>query len=338
MADQIITQTQAVQQAQHKHKQDLIRPTGLVGVPTGHYDWDLQIGGWQPATVTSVAMRSRHGKTAGIVQVVESASKVYNGRRGEVIFFSWELSPRAFVERYICHKVGITMMQYRYPKILPLETQKRIDEAYMEARRFPVHYHGASTNIEDVIKTIDKILLDIKKSPTNPLTKETIEGVAIQPIVVIDYVTMATPRPSARYGSKTYDVADFLQTFKQYANRTGVAGLFLAQVRRDTEGEPELQHIQDSGAIEQNSDNVIIGYRPEADLIQEIRDPFSEGKMSSHNKILWRFQKCRENEPRDVLGNVDIKYNRFWSRDHKWGEDYVKYYSDEDFWRQQYGL
>lgn len=332
----MIHQHQAVKQAYDAYAASLVRPTGLVGVPTGHMEWDMQIGGWQPRQITSLAMRSRHGKTAAVVQLAEAASKVYNGKRGELIFFSWELSAQAFVERYICYKVGITMMQYRYAKLLPQEVQVKIVEAYREARKMPIHYHQSSSDIETVIKTVDEKLTEIKRGH-GTLNKEDIEGVTIQPIVVIDYVTMAKARPKS-YGSKTYDIGDFLQTFKQYANGTGVSGLFLAQIRRDTEGEPVLSHIQDSGAIEQNSDNVILGYRPEADLVQEIRDPVTDSPISSKDNILWRFLKCRENEPRDILGHVDIKYNRFWPRTHRFGDDYQSQYSDEGFWREEYGL
>lgn len=332
----LISQQQAVHQAFTTHSTNLTRPTGLVGVPTGHMEWDLQIGGWQPGTITSLAAKSRHGKTATLIQVAEAASKVYNGKRGEVIFFSWELSARAFVERYVCYKVGISMMQYKYAKLLPQDVQAKITAAFMEARKMPIHYHQSSTDIDTVLKIVDDKLVDIKKGRSS-LNKEDIEGVTIQPIVVIDYVTMAKAKQRS-YGSKTYDIGDFLQTFKQYANTTGVSGLFLSQVRRDTEGEPGLPSIQDSGAIEQNSDNIIIAYRPEADLVKEVRDPYSDTQVSSDGKLLWRFLKSRENEPRDILGNVDVKYNRFWPRDYKFGFDYRSLYSDEVFWREQYGL
>lgn len=332
----LISQTQAVKQAYDSHANNLIRPPGLVGIPTGHMDWDLQIGGWQPSRVTSLAMKSRGGKSATLIQVMEAASKIYNGRRGAVLMFSWELSAQAIVERYICYKVGITMMQYRYAKMLPPEVQKQIMLAYSEAKKLPVFYHQSSTDIESVIRIIDEKLKDIKRG-ASPLNSEDIEGVNIQPLVVIDYVTMAKPRQRS-YGNKTYDIGDFLQTFKQYANSSGVAGLFLSQIRRDTEGEPQLFNIQDSGAIEQNSDNVIIGYRPEADLVQEIRDPEMDSTVSSAGKILWRFLKSRENEPRDLLANVDIKYNRFWSRNYRFGDPYMEEYGKEDFWREQYGL
>lgn len=331
-----LPQQQAVKQAYEVHNRNLTRPTGLVGVPTGHMEWDMQIGGWQPSTVTSFAAKSRHGKTGALVQLAEAASKTYNGKRGEVLFFSWELSARAFVERYICYKVGITMMQYKYAKLLPPETQGEIIKAYGEARKMPIHYQQASTDIETVMKIVTEKLGEIKRG-RSALNMEDIEGVTIQPIVVIDYVTMAKPRQRS-YGNKTYDIGDFMQTFKQFANDNGVAGLFLAQIRRDTEGEPGLPSIQDSGAIEQNSDNIIIGYRPEADLVTEVRDPAVEQQVLSEGKILWRFLKSRENEPRDVLGNVDIKYNRFWPRDFKFGFDYRSLYGDETFWREQYGL
>jgi len=327
---ELITQREAIRAAYDVHESNLIRPTGLYGVDTGFHDWNMGFGGWVPSTITTLAARSRTGKTATTVQVIEAASKVVNGKRGDVLFFSWEMSARANIERFVSHSCGLTMQEYRYAKMLPESRQDDILKAYSIAKDFPVNYHQTSTNIDAVIRICEDNLKRIKG-------EEIEQGVSIQPIVIIDYVSMALAK-SKSYGTKTNDIGAFMQEFKQYANSRGVAGFFLAQIQRTVEGEPTLSNIQDSATYEQNSDNVVIMYRPEADLVKEIRDPFTDQTVDSKDRVMWRILKTREGAPHDVLSHSDIKYFRFWHRQHKFGYDYNSLYLEDDFWRHQYGL
>lgn len=326
----IITQTQAIRQAWERHDDNLLRPPGLYGLDTGHHDLNLALQGWVPSTITTLAARSRHGKTAATLQMIEASSNIINGKRGDVLFFTWELSAKTQIERFVSHSAGITMGQYRYAKALPKETQEDILRSYSRAKNFPVNYHQTSTDVDTVIKVCEENLKRIKG-------EEIALGIKIQPVVIIDYVSLAKSRQKS-YGSKTYDIGDFMSTFKQYVNASGYAGVFLAQVRRDAEGEPHLHHVQDSGAYEQNSDNLIILYRPEADMVREIRDPVTDQMIDSKDRFMWRILKCREGDPHDILGYCDIKYFRFWHRHHKYGFDYNSLYGSEEFWAQQYGV
>jgi replicative DNA helicase len=325
----LIAQREAVKQAAERHHDNLDRPTGLYGHDWGHHDWNMALAGIVPSTITTLGAKSRTGKTAALIQLMKAAGRVHNGKRADLLFFSWEMSARANIERLVCHDAEVTMQEYRYAKFLPEARKDAILKAYSEATKLPVQYHGVSSNIDEVIDYCKRHLVHIKKM-------ETIDGVKIQPVVAIDYVSMARPR--TKYGSKTYDLADFMQTFKQFANQEGIAGLFLAQVRRDVEGEPGLEHIQDSGAFEQNSDNIVLMYRPEADNVQDIRDPYSDQMESSRNRVMWRFLKCREGSPRDVLGACDMRYFKFWHRGHTRHYDYTKDYLNDEFWKQEYGL
>jgi replicative DNA helicase len=326
---ELVDQRTALVTAWTKHELNLKRPIGLYGHDWGHHDWNIVLGGIVPSTITTLGAKSRTGKSAALIQVMKAAGKVLNKQRADILFFSWEMGTNANIERIVCHDTGITMSQYRYAKILNEELKDRITRAYSEARTIPVQYHLTSTNIETVIALCKKALVSIRG-------KEEIEGVKIQPVVVIDYVSMA--QGNAKYGNKTYDINNFMQQFKQFANQCGIAGLFLAQVRRDAEGEPDLSHLQDSGAFEQNSDNVILMYRPETDMVKEIRDPFTDNMVSSKDRVMWRFLKTREGSPQDVLGHCDMRYFRFWHRAHTWNDNYTQLYESEEFWRATYGL
>lgn len=325
----LIPQKTAIRQTYDSFYENLNRPTGLYGHDWGHHDWNIFTGGAVGGTTTTLAMRSRHGKTAALVQVIEAASRISNGRRADITFFSWEMSAQANIERQVCHELGCTVMQYRYPKAMGADFESSVLKAFSKSKNFPVHYHQVSANIETVCNLMMSRIKDIRR-------EEVESGIKIIPIMVVDYVSMA--QGSNKYSNKTYDIGHFMQTAKQFANLHGVANLFLAQIRRDVEGEPTIAHIQDSSTYEQNSDNVIIGFRPEADMVKEIRDPWTDQVIDSRNKILWKFVKTRSGNPGEVIGNCDMRYFRFWNREHNWGYDYNKLYESDDFWKQTYGL
>lgn len=326
----LVTQRDAIKGAYEKHTISLDRPVGLYGLDWGHHDWNMATAGAIPGTITSVAAKSGHGKTAALIQVMKAANEVVDGLTGDILFFTWEMSAIGNIERYVCHESGITMQQYRYAKMLPDFKRDDILKAYSKAASFNIKYHQSSTDIDTVLS----ICADRRKEVK---TRETIEGVRIQQIIIVDYVSLAAARQKS-YGNKTYDIGDFMKTFKQEANAKGYAGLFLGQVKRDTEGEPGSASIQDSSQIYQNSDNVIIMHRPEADMGREVRDPENDQMVSSKDRVMFRFVKTREGQPQDVLAHCDMRYFRFWHRHHKFETDYAKLYTDEEFWKREYGL
>lgn len=326
----LISQREALRSAYEKHTTDIDRPAGLYGVDTGHHDLNLVINGWVPGKVTTIAGKSKHGKSALVIQMLKAGNQPNLKTRGYFIFFSWEQSTLDNIERYVCHEVGITLNQYRYPKILPQVTRDAILKAYSSAKDFNVKYHQTSTDIDEVLRLVQEEIKVMKGL-------EIEQGISLQPIVVVDYVSMARS-VKGRYGSKTDDIGHFLQTFKQYANKNGVTGVFLAQIRRDAEGEPNLSHVMDSANYENNSDNCVVLYRPEADMVREIRDPITDQMVDSHNRFMFRVLKARDGQVQDILGHCDIKYFRFWHRHHRYGFDYNSLYGSEEFWAQQYGV
>lgn len=325
----LITQKEALREAYEKHTTDLERPAGLCGLETGLYDLDLAIGGWVPGKITTLAGKSKHGKSALVTQIIRAGSRPHLKKRGYYVFFSWEQSVTDNIERYVCHEIGITLSQYRYAKVLPEAVKDQILRAYSTAKDFKVKYHQTATDIDTVLRIVQEELKVMRGL-------EIAEGAQYQMIVVVDYVSMAKGR--AKSYSKSNDIGDFMQTFKQFANVNKVSGVFLAQILRTAEGEPNLSHILDSANYENNSDNAVILYRPEADLIREIRDPWSDQMVESRDRFMLRVLKARDGRAEDILAHCDIKYFRFWHRAHQWGYDYSKLYEEEEFWKRQYGV
>lgn len=324
----LVTQREAIRKSFDRFNDNLKRPIELYGTDTGIHTLNLISGGHVPTKVVTIAGRSGSGKTAAVIQMLEAANKDPD-RPTEIIMYSWEMESSYMADRYVCYKVGITLPELRYSRILPDPIRQQISRAYSEAGAFPISYHQHSTNIEGVIKQNTEWLDGVRK-------KESMLGKKIQPVMILDFIGMTTG--AAKYGNRTYDLGDFLQKLKQHCNDTGLSAVILAQVNRtaDSKEYPDVTDISDSQFIEQNSDVVIILDRPEYRRKETIKDPETGGEIPATNKALFRVVKNREGEVKDYLMNCDISHFRFWSPDMVFGEDYAKLYKDEYFWKKLY--
>jgi len=325
----LVTQKESVRKSYDRYNNNLTREVGLYGTDTGHHDINLIIGGHVPTKITSIGGRSGHGKSALVVQMCEAAAK--GERLSEILMYSWEMEASYMADRYVCYKVGITLPELRYSRILPQTIKDKIREAYKEASTFPVSYHHYSTNIENVLKTNETFLEGVRK-------KEMISGKKIQPVMILDFVGMTTG--GAKYGNRTYDIGDFMQKLKQNLNDTGMSAIILAQINRtaDHKDYPDVTDFSDSQFIEQNSDTVMILDRPEYRRKENIKDPETGGDIPSKGLAMIRVVKNREGQVKDVLVRCDISKFRFWNRDMVFGQDYRSLYNDEMFWKRLYQL
>jgi replicative DNA helicase len=292
----------------------------------------MAIGGLIPTRLTTIGGRSGVGKSAITTQLFSSAARLVNGRRCEFLFFSWELDPSLIVDRAICNKAGVTLrMLNQGAKLLDKRTLDRINEAYRGTEGLPVKYQTMSLDIDN-IRALCREFIDTCRE------KSKVEGVEIFPVAVIDYLNMAMFDGS---GLRTYGIADFMNGFKQTLNETGMAGVVLAQLSRVVDKEkrlPDRSDFADSAAIENASDNLIVIHRPEYHNIPSIINPLTGDEIDSRNKILFRVLKGRDYGTGDFLMNCDVKHFRFWSLDHEWNTEYHTFYSDKDFWINQFGL
>lgn len=326
---ELIKQRDAVNTSYNELKEASKRPIGLPGTSTGFFDWDLTIGGWRPRKINTLALRSGAGKTSTLVQISKAAGQVVDNRRSELLIASWEQAPSELVTRYVSWETGYTLDMLNHPYLFDPQQKKRIDDAYQKAAKFPVHYHPSSTNIDVMLKVINDFILNCR-------TKEQIEGVKIQPVFVLDYIGMAKGR--TKYANKTYDLADFLQELKADSNRTGLSSLVLAQINRNADSKevPEISDISDSSSIENNSDVIILGNRPEQRRKETVKDPETGTEIPSNGKILWMFEKNRGGRTPSILGECSIAHNRFWHRHHKWDSDITEFYKDQSFWERHF--
>ncbi len=324
---EIIKQPQATNESWQQLQENYNRPLGLVGTDTGHHTMNLVFGGWRPGKIVSYAARSGHNKTAILIQMVKAAGRIQNGRRSDIRLASWELRADEMVTRQVSHTTGFTSTQLMYPKILTTTQRDLIKSAYAEASKYPVSYQVNSTNWTNVEKMLTLYIDECK-------AKEVIENIKIQPVFCLDFIGML--EGNGRYNSRTYDVADFMKALKNFCNKTGLAAFLLCQINRtaDSRELPEIQDISDSSSIENNSDVVILGHRPDKLGKQTMKDFETNQDIPSYGLIYWLVRKNRNGMEKSLIEALRPDLGRFWNRSFtSWNFDYTSLYSREDFWR-----
>jgi len=327
----ITEQHEAVAASWKKFERNQNADWGLTGVDTGHHFLNMIIGGWMPGKVTTIAARSGVGKTALTTQMFQSGSRILQNRRPEYLFFTWEMSPDYLVDRHISNEAGVTFRQLTQgARLLSDPTIDRIKTAYENADSLPIHYQTMSLNIADVVALTHQFVEQCGQ-------KSKVEGVEVQPVVVVDFIGMAQ---FEKFGPRTYGISEFIYGCKQAATQAGAAFCVFSQINRssDLKEKPSRSDISDSQSIEQASDNLILLHRPEHHRVPTLRDPNTGNEMSSEGRMLIMVEKCRDAEMHDDIINCDVGYYRFWNEGMRWNEPYWDMYSSGEFWINHFGL
>jgi replicative DNA helicase len=320
----VVFQDSAVSASAKRFKEARTREAGLYGFDCGIHDINMACGGFRRKEIITIAARSGHGKTAMIIPMLHSSIEPHQGKVCYYMFFSWELSPDYVQDRIISYMTGISNKELTQgAKYLPPSKVAEVERAYEASKNVKAFYQSFSTNIA-VVKNIMEEFCALCAEESKRL------GIEILPVGVIDYIGMAEVE-----GTKAYGIGDFMNQFKAMCNRLGCAGCILGQINRvaDSEALPELQNIKDSGDIENASDVVILGHRPEKAGVEE----FPNG-LPTANKIMLRVMKNRNGGTGDVISNCHIAFNRIWHEGHTFDYNYRKDYESEAFWRKELGL
>ena len=198
-------------------------------VLTGFY-WLDDILHVRAGNVVVIAGRPSEGKSALATGIAQHVSE-----DGEVLFCTLEMSPQEQAERIASRLTGIF-----YSHI----ARKSFDR--------PAHDVASITN---ALKSHE---ITFCQSPTpSALRSEVLSRKAHGRLrmVVIDYMQLM--QPDKRSSNRATDVADISRALKLLAGETRVPIIVLSQLNREGDEEPQLRHLRESGAIEQDADAVV---------------------------------------------------------------------------------
>lgn len=231
-------------EALHKREQ------AITGVPTGFKRFDEMTAGLQPGNLVILAARPGVGKTALALNIaVNCAVK----KKMPVAIFSLEMSQQEIGMRFFSSVTNIPLGKLRtgffQKSDWPMITRKA--ELLSES---PIHLDSSSDISVFTIRSSARRLARRLKGKGTPLA-----------LIIIDYLQlMQGSRKNPE--SRQTEIAEISRSLKGLARDLNIPVLALSQLNRSPEergreGKPQLSHLRESGAIEQDADLVAFIYR-----------------------------------------------------------------------------
>lgn len=216
------------------------------GLPTGLADFDKWHGGLFGGELVILAARPRMGKTSLAVQIALHSAQ----RDRRVLFVSLEMSAAELMSRAMCAHANVDGNRLRTGQLDPDDKAALVQSSNELA--------GCALEIADPHGGLK--VADIRRLGHQQKRKA---GLAL---LVIDYLQLLDP--DDRRAPRQEQVAAMARALKGLARELEIPVLCLAQLNRQVEAakgshRPQLGHLRESGAIEQDADVVLFIHREE---------------------------------------------------------------------------
>ena len=238
--------------------EDLLQPTmdeidaiashgGIArGVPTGFLELDEVTNGLHPGQMIVVAARPGVGKSTLGLDFLRSCS--IKNRMASVIF-SLEMSKSEIVMRLLSAEAKI--------KLSDMRSGRMSDDDWTRLARRMSEISEAPLFIDD---SPNMMMMEIRAKARRLKQKHDLR------LIVIDYLQLMTS--GKKVESRQQEVSEFSRQLKLLAKELEVPVVAMSQLNRGpeqrTDKKPMLADLRESGAIEQDSDVVILLHRPDA--------------------------------------------------------------------------
>ena len=215
---------------------------GVTGIPTGLTELDKKTGGLQDNDLIIIAARPSVGKTAFALHLARHAALAGNA----VAVYSLEMQGERLGDRWLMAACNIN--PYRWRNGIP--NPQEVAEARTTASglaQLPIYVDDSSSVSMDHIRSSARLLKSRKQCD----------------MIIIDYLQLCDMSTKQVNRNREQEVAQATRKAKLLAKELHIPVVLLSQLNRESEnrpgGRPELAHLRESGAIEQDADIV---YRP----------------------------------------------------------------------------
>ena len=229
-----------------EERQKIARSGKIAGVPTPIVQLNKATDGWHGGELTVIAARPSMGKTAVALAAVKRAAE----EGVPVNVFSLEMAGERLVDRWLSGMSGVNPGNYRSGKIT-VDDWDKIESVSGQLTRLPIYIDDNPSPTMDYIRSRARV--NKRKGRCG--------------MVVIDYIQLVNI-PSAFGKNREQEVASLSRKAKLLAMELNIPVILLAQLNRSCEirggdKRPILADLRESGAIEQDADNVMLLYRAE---------------------------------------------------------------------------
>lgn len=237
---------------------------------TGLMDLDNKICGLHNQELTIIGARPGVGKTTFALQI---ATKIAEKGKN-VTIISLEMSDIQIIQKILATKTKVNSYKMRMGTLEDKDWSK-IAEASTEISKLPINLITTATTIQR-IETISRKLKNQNKLD----------------LLVIDYIQLI--KNKNKFSNREQEVADITRTLKLLSLELKIPIIGLCQLSRNaTRQEPTLADLRESGAIEQDADNVIFLYqeKEQEDSIVDITVKIAKQRAGEVGKVYMKFNK-----------------------------------------------
>lgn len=239
---------------------------------TGIFDLDAVTNGLHPEELTIIGARPAVGKTTFALQI---AQKIVN-KNIPVAIISLEMSETQLIQKIVSKTANVDSNRIRIGNLDEREKDK-VFSAMGEIATLPFFINTKARSIQDIE------LYARKLKNKNDLG-----------LLIIDYIQLVKSRN--KYNSREQEVAEISRTLKLLSLELKIPIIGLCQLNRNAaRTTPTLSDLRESGAIEQDADNVIFLYKETDDeeekAVENIIIDLQKQRAGGLTKVTVKFDK-----------------------------------------------
>ena len=244
----------------------------ITGTPTGYDRYDRLTAGLHPGDLSIVAARPGMGKTSFVLNVATNVAsprgRQTQGERWEesgvgVAVFSLEMPREQIANRMLCSEARVDVGKLRQGHLSP-QDWSRLTQAASYLGTLPIWIDDTpSLSILELRAKVRRLQAEFDRPDPNGSTRPS-KHVGL---VVVDYLQLMRGREGAQ--SREQEISEISRGLKALAKELRLPVIALSQLNRavETRSEkskrPQLSDLRESGAIEQDADNIVFIYRDE---------------------------------------------------------------------------
>lgn len=218
---------------------------GVTGIPTGLNALDEMTAGWQRGDLIVGAARPSVGKTAFAMNMALAAAR----SRHHVVVYSLEMQGERLGDRLLLSGSTLDANKLRRGELTQEELSLAQTQA-VELSRLPILVDDSTDMSMDKMRTSARLLAS--------------KGLC--DMIIVDYMQLFDMRTGEVNRNREQEVAQASRKAKLLAKELNIPVILLSQLNRLAENRPghrpELSHLRESGAIEQDADVAFLLYRP----------------------------------------------------------------------------
>ena len=239
---------------------------------TGIFDLDKVTNGLHEEELTIIGARPGVGKTTFALQIGHRIAE-----KGTTVgIISLEMSETQIVQKLISKVANVDSNKLRTGNLDILEQQK-IAEAEGKISDLPIFINTKVRNIQEIETYARKL-----KNKNN------------LGLLIIDYIQLV--KSASKLNSREQEVAEISRTLKLLSLELKIPVIGLCQLNRNAaRTEPTLADLRESGAIEQDADNVIFIYKEndneEEKIVENVIVDLQKQRAGGLTKVILKFDK-----------------------------------------------